>query len=65
MVLDIEVGYQFTSYLNAMQEGKAFILQDVGGNPMPESGALMGVLQEFDDDYFNAGLFVNVGLSYM
>ena len=61
----MEVGYQFTSYINALQEGTGVLQQDIQGNPNPNTGSVFtNTFEGFDDNYFNSGLFLNLNLSY-
>lgn len=60
MIIDIEAGYQFTSYLNALQEGDGTI--NIGTS---SSNTTVTTLVNFDDNYFNSGFYINLTTSFM
>ena len=64
MALNFAVGYQFTSYLKALQEGTTVVFANLSGNVKPGNGAIPDVIEDFDDDYFNSGLYININLNY-
>ena len=66
MNLNVELGYQGTTFVNALQEG-SFLVNATIPTVVPDPLGLQGIESNlsYDDTYYNYGPYLTVGMDFL